>query len=206
MRKEISLYPKTTRFNNRGEYIITEKMDGSNVCFYKHNGILHIASRKYVWTQDELNSDIKGLRAWIEKYGDDLRDSLNEGSVICGEWIGQGKIKYINMTDENRYCMFAKANLELDKSGEVVGLKNILYKPELFVYPFESQELPVYINTVPTIVIRKEEPSLQYLNYLYNEYCLKAGRAVEGFIVLAPDRSISKYVRYKDGKLTDHHK
>lgn len=207
MKKQISLYPKTSRFNNRGEYQITEKMDGSNMAFFMHQGTLYIASRKYLFTSDESNvKEFKGMRQWLDAHEEYLKEHLLDGSVIVGEWLGQGHIKGYDINENTRFRMFAKGNLEFNKSDEIIGFKNLLYKQELFIHPFDDQEIPEFIQLVPIVMIVKTQPSLEELNELYDEYCKVTDREVEGFIILAPDRAITKYVRLKNGKPQEHYK
>ena len=49
------LYPKTKRLGIQGSVFITEKIDGSNLCFSKTNGTLEIAQRNNIFTIYELD-------------------------------------------------------------------------------------------------------------------------------------------------------
>ena len=161
---------------------------------------MYIAQRNYLFSLSEIE-DIskqiyKGLYGWLKEYGEDLKESLNENSCIVGEWLGMGHIKYVD-TFDSRFLMFAKANVNPKQD-----LFNILYMKELFIYPFVDGKIPEYIGFVP-VAYRGEPLMLDDLNALYDEYSEKVGRKVEGFIV-SDGVSARKYVRYKDGKLTDH--
>lgn len=206
--REIKMYPKTPRYTARGEYVITEKMDGSNVTFYKWQGVLFVCKRNSVAPLEEALTTksfcLKGMHEWLGQHGAALCEAMVEGSAIVGEWMGEGRLKYPD-TQENRFRMFAKANVELSKNGaEVVGLKNILYKEMLFVYPFIEQKIPEYITTVPIVYQSKDKPNLDDLDELYISYKETIERDCEGFIIIEPGGTIQKYVRKKNGVETEH--
>ena len=195
-----TLYPKTKRVQYKNRVVITEKLDGSNIGFFKLNGELLIAQRNNIFLMSELEENkqmlYRGLINWIEEYGEDLKNRLIEGSGFFGEWIGMGKIKYPDL--DKKVYMFAKANYE---KGEI---KNLYYEHELFKYPFENQEFPEYIGIVPVVTERDNFPDVEILNELYETYKDKVQRNVEGFVV-ALNNNVNKYVRMKNGKLQDHH-
>lgn len=198
IKKEI--YPKTKRLGIEGMVTITEKIDGSNLCIFKKDGRLHIAQRSTIYEFGELESGMmyKGLYGWLEFYKDDLLLNLNDDSVICGEWIGMGKLKY---DFEQKFLMFAKANINDDFT-----LKNINYTLDYFIYPFTNKEIPNYIGIVPLVY---QGDNTQYLfknalDWLYDEYTKQVNRNVEGFVVNY-NNNIVKYVRMKNGKLSEHH-
>ena len=194
LKKEI--YPKTQRVICEGAKIqITEKLDGSNLVIFKLNNILHIAQRNNIFEFGELeeNKDklYKGLYQWLLNNKLILQEELHEGSAICGEWLGMGKIKYTVDEFEKRFYMFAKANIDSD-----FNLYNLIYNHYLFIYPFISQKIPIAkeINNIP---------NKKQLDTIYNNYCEKVDRDVEGFVVNYDNR-ITKYVRMKNGKLQEH--
>lgn len=192
------LYPKTKRVQIKNRVVITEKLDGSNIGFFKVNGELIIAQRNYIFNVSEINKNIayKGLIGWLEEHGEDLKNRLIDGSGFFGEWIGMGKIKYPEL--DKKVYMFAKANYD---KGEI---KNLYYEHELFKYPFENQEFPNYIGIVPVVEERESFPDIETLNYNYDLYKVKVNRNVEGFII-AQNNNVNKYVRMKNGKLQEHH-
>lgn len=194
-----TLYPKTKRVKFKNKVVITEKLDGSNIGFFKVNGELIIAQRNYIFKSDEIdkNTAYKGLIGWIEEHGEDLKNRLIEGSGFFGEWIGMGKIKYSEL--DKKVYMFAKANIT-DK----LEIKNLYYEHDLFEYPFVEQEFPDYIGIVPVVEERESFPDIETLNYNYDLYKVKVNRNVEGFII-AQNNNVNKYVRMKNGKLQDHH-
>lgn len=198
------LYPKTERVkvdsNNKCE--ITEKMDGSNLCLFKLKCKLYIAQRNNIIAMDELeeNKNIlyKGLYNWLMEHKDFLQNELRESSCICGEWIGMGKLKYSVDEFDKRFYIFAKANV-----NENMELYNLRYYHELFIYPFESLKIPNFIGVVPIAYEMGVIPDKNKLDELYDNYCKKTNRNVEGFVVNYENR-ITKYVRMKNGKLTEH--
>lgn len=195
-----TLYPKTKRVQFKNRVVVTEKLDGSNIGFFKVNGELIIAQRNNILLLSEIEQNkqmlYKGLQGWLQENGQDLQNRLIEGSGFFGEWIGMGKIKYPDL--DKRVYMFAKANYE---KGEI---KNLYYEHELFQYPFENQEIPNYIGIVPVVEVSETYPDINALNYNYESYKNKVQRNVEGFII-AQNNNVNKYVRMKNGKLQDHH-
>lgn len=195
-----TLYPKTKRVQFKNRVVITEKLDGSNIGFFKVNGELIIAQRNNIFLLSEIEENkqmlYKGLQGWLQEYGEDLQNRLIEGSGFFGEWIGMGKIKYPEL--DKKVYMFAKANYD---KGEI---KNLYYEHELFKYPFENQEFPEYIGIVPVVEECGSYPDIEKLNCLYEIYKAKTQRNVEGFII-AQNNNVNKYVRMKNGKLQDHH-
>ena len=198
-----TLYPKTKRVQFKNKAVITEKLDGSNIGFFKVNGELVIAQRNNIFLLSEVIENkenrgmlYKGLLCWLEENGKDLEEKLMEGSGLFGEWIGMGKIKYPDI--DKKVYMFAKANYE---KGEI---KNLYYEHELFIYPFVNQEIPDYIDIVPVVEERDSFPDVDTLDYLYECYKVKVQRNVEGFVV-AQNNNVNKYVRMKNGQLQAHH-
>ena len=203
MRKQ-SIYPKTTRVKVEEKCIcqLTEKLDGSNLCLFKKDDILYIAQRNCIFSIDELeeNKDklYKGLYQWITNHKDYLLENLRNNAVLCGEWLGMGKLKYDVGEFDKRFYMFAKANITDDFT-----LKNIYYYHELFIYPFINQVIPNFIGVVPIVKELKIIPNKNDLDGIYEAYCNKVNRNVEGIVVNYMN-NVTKYVRMKNGKLQDH--
>lgn len=200
IKKEI--YPKTKRVKCSGLSVeITEKLDGSNLCIFKKDDVLYVAQRKTILSFDELeeNKDVlyKGLYQWLIDNKDELNDIRND-AVVCGEWLGMGRLKYTVDEFDKRFYMFAKANIDAE-----FNLYNIYYNHDLFLYPFESLEIPKCIGVVPMAYNIEYLPDKDKLDKLYEIYVKKVGRDVEGFVVNL-NNTITKYVRMKNGKLQEH--
>lgn len=199
-----TIYPKTERVKveTSSTCQITEKLDGSNLCIFKLNDKLNFATRNNVFSIEEIedvkNSLYKGLYQWIIDNIEVLQKELRETSCICGEWLGMGKLKYDVGEFDKRFYMFAKANI-----NENMELYNLRYYHNLFIYPFESLEIPNFIGVVPVAYELKIIPNKEKLDELYLKYTSIKKRDVEGFVVNYENR-ITKYVRMKNGKLQEH--
>lgn len=193
------IYPKTNRVGYDSEIAVTEKLDGSNLCLARLNDELLVCQRKTILKLSEIDEYkgvlYKGLYQWIQEHGEELQEKLWEGAVICGEWLGMGRLKY---DFENRFFMFAKANIDEDLS-----LYNILHDHELFIYPFIDQVIPDYISIVPEVAYIKQA-DIDTLNTLYADYTEQTQHNVEGFVLNYGDGAVKKYVRMKRGKLEEH--
>ncbi len=201
IKKEI--YPKTKRVScTGGKVYITEKLDGSNLVFFKKDDELYIAQRKNIFKITELEEvkDIlyKGLYQWLIDNKDVLIEELNNNSAICGEWLGMGCLKYNIDEFDKRWYMFAKANIDDD-----YNLYNLIYDHELFIYPFVSQKIPTFIGIVPEVSELNIIPTKEDLDSIYEKYLNKVNRNVEGFVVNYKNM-VTKYVRMKNGKLQEH--
>lgn len=201
IKKEI--YPKTKRVSCSGDKVyITEKLDGSNLVFFKKNDELYIAQRKTIININELKEVkdklYKGLYQWLLDNKDYLQEQLINDSAICGEWLGMGKLKYDVSEFDKRWYMFAKANID-----DEYNLYNLIYDHELFKYPFLNQEIPKFIGIVPEVTELNVLPTKEYLDSVYEKHTSKVKRDVEGFVINYKN-IISKYVRMKNGKLEEH--
>lgn len=201
IKKEI--YPKTKRVSCGGDRVyLTEKLDGSNLVFFKKDDELYIAQRKNIFKITELEDvkDVlyKGLYQWLNDNKDVLIEEIHNDSAICGEWLGMGKIKYTIDEFDKKWYMFAKANID-----DEFNLYNLNYEHSLFVYPFVSQEIPKFIGVVPEVVELNVLPTKEHLDSIYEKYCAKVNRNVEGFVINYKN-IITKYVRMKNGKLQEH--
>lgn len=203
MIKGKEIYPKTKRVSCTGTKVyLTEKLDGSNLVFFKKDDELHIAQRKTIFKLSELEDvkDVlyKGLYQWLIENGKTLENELHDNSAICGEWLGMGCLKYSVDEFDKRWYMFAKANIDND-----YNLYNLIYDHNLFIYPFASQEMPKFIGVVPEVTELNVLPTKEHLDSVYEKYCNKVNRNVEGFVINYKNM-ITKYVRMKNGKLQEH--
>ena len=201
IKKEI--YPKTKRVSCKGDKVyITEKLDGSNLVFFKKDDELYIAQRKNIFKISELEEVkgilYKGLYQWLVDNKDVLINELHNNSAICGEWLGMGCLKYTIDEFDKKWYMFAKANID-----DEFNLYNLNYDHSLFIYPFISQEIPNFIGMVPEAAELNVLPTKEHLDSIYEKYCNKVNRNVEGFVVNYKN-IITKYVRMKNGKLQEH--
>lgn len=203
-----SIYPKTTRFGkNEKKIVLTEKIDGSNLTFFKFENELYIAQRNniYKFKDFEENKDVfkgimyKGLTPFLEQFGNDLEEKLYDGSAICGEWLGQGKIKYSNRFN-TRFLLFAKARVIETNNG--FSLQNIVYNLDL-IHWVVGETLPDYLDTVPFVCELDHYPNLEELDKIYLEYSEKQDSNIEGFVINNCNQ-IEKYVRFKNGVLEPH--
>lgn len=93
-----TLYPKTKRVKFKNRVTITEKLDGSNIGFFKVNGELTIAQRNNIFSLNELDENKQmlygGLNGWLQENGEDLKNRLIEGSGFFRrmDWNGKNKI------------------------------------------------------------------------------------------------------------------
>ena len=201
IKKEI--YPKTKRVSCLGDKVyLTEKLDGSNLVIFKKFDELYIAQRNNIICIDEIEKQkgmlYKGLYQWLLDNKETLQNELHNNSAICGEWLGMGCLKYSVDEFDKRWYMFAKANVD-----DEFNLYNLIYDHNLFIYPFVSQEIPKFIGIVPEIVELNVLPTKQHLDSIYEKYCNKVNRNVEGFVINYKN-IISKYVRMKNGQLREH--
>lgn len=199
IKKEI--YPKTPRVKVSGDLIeVTEKLDGSNLVIFNKDEKYYIAQRNNIFSFDEIDENkdklYKGLYQWLIDNKSEI--NLHSNSAICGEWIGMGKLKYSVDEFDKRFYMFAKANVDNE-----FNLYNLIYDHDLFIYPFVEQQIPKFIGIVPTVCKLNVLPNKLYLDSLYDKYCQKQNRNVEGFVINYRN-IISKYVRMKNGKLQEH--
>lgn len=213
---EKSLYPKTTRIANLCE--ITEKIDGSNIQFFVINSELYMATRENIisikdnenmdWISKKIESSYTGITEFILKYREFLTNNIYEGSSIIGEWTRNER--YSALIPNSRFLMFAKGRVEMITSMQPLKreidfkLTNIVYNQGLLKYAFNEQCIPSFIELVPLVATSSEYLTIEKLDELYDEYCAKVDRKVEGFVINY-NGSITKYVRLKGKKLQPHH-
>lgn len=201
-----TIYGKTKRLGAvNSRHVITEKLDGSNIAFFKYEGGLHVAQRNTIFMPRELvnacacASMYKGLFGWLQDYGPILEEELQENACIHGEWIGMGRIGY--GYEFCKFVQFAKSNIQ--RIDGVFSTKNVYYDHDLFKWSYISQVLPGFIEAVPIVAEVDTVPDKFGLDSLYESYTMDLGRDCEGFIVNT-NNTIVKYVRMKNGTLTEH--
>lgn len=184
-----------------------EKIDGSNLTFFKFENELYIAQRNYIYKFKDFkeNKDLfkgviyKGLTPFLEQFGADLEEKLYDGSAICGEWLVKHQISYGNRFN-TRFLLFAKARVIETNNG--FSLQNIVYNLDLIHWAV-GETLPDYLNIVPFVCELDHYPSLEELDKIYLEYSEKQDSKVEGFVI-NDNNKIEKYVRFKNGVLEPH--
>lgn len=203
-----SLYPKTKRHGGtkNNDFMITEKLDGSNLSLFKFGNELYIAQRNNIfkWKGEETDSKplYKGLHGWLIENADNLLEELHETSCIVGEWIGMGRINYQDHL-KHRFYMFAKANVQYEDGRFVMN--RIHYDHDLFIYPFKERKIPEFMDVVRDVERFDYVPSVKQLDELYDKFNSTLPYTSEGFIILSPSRvDITKYVRLKNGIATPH--
>lgn len=206
---KMTLYPKTTRYSETEKgYILTEKLDGSNLGIGRIGEQIYICQRNYVFTLEEIiegtKLEYKGLRNWLVEHEQELKELIYDGSIMFGEWLGMGKISYLHLDKfKNRFYMFAKGRIKLN--NDKLELSNLVYDLDLLHYVFTTQEFPKFISRVP-LVDKLKDISIENLDIVYDNYINKENRKVEGFVIYdSRSKVIKKYVRYnRNGKLVPH--
>lgn len=194
-----TLFPKIKRMEINKKYQITEKLDGSNLGIAKINCNLYFCQRNTILNTFEIydNKNIlyKNLENWIIENKEILLETLNDNTIIFGEWLGMGHIKYNNF--KNNFNVFAKAKIEYyyDDNVEDICFKidKLNYNLKEIKYAFKNEAIPNLINK-------------QTLDELYDAYSKSQDRTVEGFVIVDESEStyIRKYVRCKNGKIKEH--
>lgn len=206
---KMTLYPKTIRYSETEKgYFLTEKLDGSNLGIGRIGEQIYICQRNYVFTLEEViegtKLEYKGLRNWLVKHEQELKELIYDGSIMFGEWLGMGKISYLHLDKfKNRFYMFAKGRIKLN--NDKLELSNLVYDLDLLHYVFTTQEFPKFISRVP-LVDKLKDISIENLDIIYDNYINKENRKVEGFVIYdSRSKVIKKYVRYnRNGKLVPH--
>lgn len=200
-------YGKTERIRpGTFHWLITEKLDGANLCIgMTQNGRLLIHQRARILTLDEADQlEYKGLSAWVKKHAGVLQ-TIYPGSVLCGEWLGMGRLKYPESEFPNPFNVFAKARY-LGPDGPEIDTDTLDYDPKTFGY-VTGGELPGCISAVPVVGHSNVPPTITQLDMLYSARTELTGRPVEGFVItdIGPGEHRCKYVRMKNGKVAEHY-
>lgn len=188
--KNVKLYPRTNRTGKeKTNWQITEKLDGSNIGFFVLEGELYVVQRNRVYKAKDVDEygTYPALKEFLENTS--LEKDIYEGTVIFGEWIAQGRLKY-DVDKFGRFHMFAKGRI----NPAITEVSNLVYRRELLMYAFNNQEIPCYVNLVPFISESDFKPSVETLDYIYDSYLESLDRECEGFIISDGTR-VEKYVR-----------
>lgn len=178
--KKITIYPKTSRLPIIAKIQITEKMDGTNIGIGKINGNLTVFSRNYMFDEQDIKDNNflnKPLYEFISKNYNILKSSILDNSIVFGEFLGTGKIKYPSFNKQ--FYIFAKA-----KINDSYEITNLNYNLELIHYVFEGGIIPDILERVPNVNHNLINVNKESLDELYNQYTDKVNRQVEGFILL----------------------
>ncbi len=97
---EIKNIPNPDFWNQ--DFYLQEKIDGSNISLVKYQGKVIPFSRN----QKIKMEDMKQFALFWEKYESFFNDILQEGEVVNGEWIEQGKIKYKLQPEDIPFVIF----------------------------------------------------------------------------------------------------
>lgn len=207
-----TLFPKIKRVEINKKYQITEKLDGSNLGIAKIGYNLYFCQRNTVFgtyeIYDNKNVLYKNLEPWIIEHKENLLEMLNDNTIIFGEWLGMGHIKYNNF--ENNFNMFAKAKIEYYYDDIVddicFKINNLNYNLKEIKYAFKTETIPDFISLVPIVDNNLESINKESLDELYNKYSESQDRIIEGFVILDESEPtyIRKYVRCKNGEVKEH--
>lgn len=179
-----TLFPKIKRMEINKKYQITEKLDGSNLGIAKINCNLYFCQRNTILNTFEIydyrNVLYKNLENWIIENKEILLETLNDNTIIFGEWLGMGHIKYKEF--KNNFNIFAKAKIEYYYDDIVddicFKINNLNYNLKEIKYAFKNETIPNFISLVPTI-----DNNLEVIN---------------------EPTYIRKYVRCKNGEVKEH--
>ena len=92
---ETNQYDDKQTINWKQTFYLEEKLDGSNITFVKYNDQLYCFSRNQLITPEAF----KDWNQFMEKWGNLIKQNLQNGQTLNAEYIKQGRIKYV--FDEN---------------------------------------------------------------------------------------------------------
>lgn len=210
-----TIFPKIKRIEINKKYQITEKLDGSNLGIAKIGYNLYFCQRNTIFgtyeVYDNKNVLYKNLEPWIIENKETLLEVLNDNTIIFGEWLGMGHIKYSNF--KNNFNMFAKAKINYDieaydGDSDELSLKitDLNFNIKELKYAFKDETIPNFISLVPTVDNDLELINKEALDELYNKYSESQDRIIEGFVILDESEPmfVRKYVRCKNGQVKEH--
>lgn len=165
---------------------IQEKLDGSNLSIMKDNGRLRVFSRTREITDNY--TDFKGLEEWLKEHENVILQTLENGNVIFGEWLGQGKITYnkkAGKSEIERYYMFDMATSIENMNDEDKIIRH--YTPLIVAFDYASR---MKIPFVPIINTELELNTFEELTptYVENQRSLLDNNCIrEGIVVKTID-------------------
>lgn len=185
-----TLFPKIKRVEINKKYQITEKLDGSNLGIAKIGYSLYFCQRNTILTtfdiHDNKNILYKNLENWIIENKETLLETLNDNTIIFGEWLGMGHIKYKEF--KNNFNIFAKAKIEYYYDDIVddicFKINNLNYNLKEIKYAFKNETIPNFISLVPIVDNNLELINKQTLDELYDAYNKSQDRIIEGFVIV----------------------
>lgn len=171
----------------QGEKIqIQEKLDGSNLAIMKDNDRLRVFSRTREITGNYI--DFKGLEEWLNIHEKAILDTLDNGNVIFGEWLGQAKIPYNKKAGKGeieRYYMFDMATSIENMNDEERIIRH--YVPLIVAFDYASR---MKIPFVPIINTELEFNTFEELvpTYVENQRSMLDNDCIrEGIVVKTID-------------------
>lgn len=206
-----TIFPKIKRMEIKKQYQITEKLDGSNLGIAKINDILYIFQRNTVLNYYNIHENksmlYKGLYDWLVQYKDELLKVIPNNTIIFGEWLGMGKLKY---DFEYSLYLFAKAKIyykvdDFDNELEFY-IEYLNFNVDKLSYAFADEIIPSFVGVVSKLENDFQKINKETMDSLYNEYTNDQNRIIEGFVImdLEDESKVVKYVRCKNGKVQDH--
>lgn len=134
---EFKAFPKIPRLNR--DCVITEKIDGTNVCVVVDDDKIFAQSRNRIITPEDDNY---GFARWVQDNAPALIVALGDG-YHYGEWWGQGIQRKYNL-DHKHFSLFNVHRWKSVPFSEY-GLDNVSTVPVLYRGPFSTE---VVDNTV----------------------------------------------------------
>jgi hypothetical protein len=135
---EFKAFPKIPRLYR--EMVVTEKLDGTNVCVVVDGDKVSAQSRNRIITSDDDNY---GFAAWVQMNSPALAVALGDG-YHYGEWWGQGIQRKYGI-DHKRFSLFNVHRWESLPFSEY-GLDNVGTVPVLYRGPFDTDTIDAIIG------------------------------------------------------------
>ena len=127
---EFKAFPKIPRLNR--DMVVTEKIDGTNVCVVVEGDRVFAQSRNRIITSDDDNY---GFAAWVQMNAPALIVALGDG-YHYGEWWGSGIQRKYGM-DRKYFSLFNVHRWESVPFAEY-GLDNVSTVPVLYRGLFDT--------------------------------------------------------------------